>query len=159
MDIGPFRVGMFEFACGARMVGLWPNWSIINDMDLNHVCSREDVTEFCVDWTRQHEEFGDICVQLSALANGDYKKEHSKWTKLAKQHASSENQSVALSGVVDYAKLIARSPSVRKRKQEVNQEATLDLITLQLQTVWNGKAENPYADEKAKEERDKVSLE
>jgi hypothetical protein len=25
--------------------------------------------------------------------------------------------------------------------------------------VWNGKAENPYADEKAKEERDKVSLE
>jgi hypothetical protein len=158
MDIGAFRFGMFEFACGARMTGLWRNWECVNDMDLNHVCSREDVMEFCMDWARLHDAFGDICVQLSALANGDYKKEHNKYLKLAKKNAGSENASAVFSGIIEYAALQARRPSVRQKKELVNEQTNLEAITTQLQLLWDGQEDNIYADEASNEERNAVSL-
>jgi hypothetical protein len=158
MDIAKFRTAMFEFTCGARMAGIWPNWSWLNDADLNHVCSREDVTEYCLDWARKSEEFGDICAQLTSLANGDYKKEHKKWMTLSKKKASSENAPAVFSGAIDFAALQARSPSVRKNKAVVDEQGNLEAIVQQLQLVWDGSGENPWKDEKVQRERAAVIL-
>jgi hypothetical protein len=149
---------MFEFGCGGRMVGLWPNWSAIGDMDLHHVCSREDVTQYCIDWPKNHDEFGDICSLVSALANGDFKKENAKWLKYAKKQASSENASALFSGAIDFANLQGRSSSVRKKKEVVDERANLEAIVVKLQAVWDGTEAIPPEHELALRDRGQVQL-
>jgi hypothetical protein len=159
MDIGAFRTAMFEFGCGGRMVGLWQHtWGWLNDMDLHHVCSREDVTQFCIDWPKNSDEFGDICSLVSAMANGDFKKEHAKWLKYARKRMSSENASAVFSGAIDFANLQGRSPSVRRKKQVVDEKSNLEAIVVHLQAVWDGTSAIAPENELAMRDRDQVKL-
>jgi hypothetical protein len=153
MDIVAFRTGMFEFACGGRMVGLFPEWHQLTVDDLDHVCSRTDVTTYCLDWCRSNLDFGDICSQVTALANGNFTKEHKKWMKMIRKNANSVNASVVLSGCLDLANLQLRSPSVRKSKEKVEEIDNLHAIVQALQLAWDGHPKNQPTTEAAVSER------
>lgn len=124
------------------MVGLFSEWHKLTIDDMDHVCSRTDVTSYCLDWARNNPDFGDICAQVTALANGDFPKEHRKWMKMIRKNANSVNASVVLSGCVDFANLQLRSPSQRLSKEKVEEIDNFNAVVVAMQSTWDGQAEN-----------------
>jgi hypothetical protein len=37
-DMASFRLEIFEYGCGGRMMGLWDDWGSLNDDDLGRCC-------------------------------------------------------------------------------------------------------------------------
>lgn len=46
------RQQVFEFGCGGRMAGLWPEWRDIQETDRDHFCTRSDVRDHCFTYAR-----------------------------------------------------------------------------------------------------------
>jgi len=72
-DLHEFCHAIWDFACGGRIKGLFgTDWAEVDYQDRAHVCSRDRVFEYCIDWPRLHTDlFESIVQKITFLAIGD----------------------------------------------------------------------------------------
>jgi hypothetical protein len=59
-DMASFRLEIFEYGCGGRMMAFWDDWGILNDDDLSSCC--------CVLMLLLHAVVAAVAAAVAAVA-------------------------------------------------------------------------------------------